>query len=120
MAVILADTNIVIYTLKGIDAVKPYLEYDFALSDISIIELLGVKNIDEKTLSERKSFINNSFNYPVNHNIRQTTISLKQSYKLKTPDAIIAATAIVYSIPLITADKDFNKIKELNAIIISL
>jgi predicted nucleic acid-binding protein len=120
MAVILADKNIVIYTLKGIEAVKPYLDYDFALSDISVIELLGVKNIDDKTLSERKLFIDNTFNYPLNHNIRQIAISLKQSYKIKTPDTIIAATAIAFNIPLITADKDFNKTRELNAIIISL
>ncbi len=32
---------------------------------------------------------------------------------MKLPDAIIAATAIHLQIPLITADKDFEKVEEL-------
>ncbi|MBO5690919.1 MAG: PIN domain-containing protein, partial [Spirochaetaceae bacterium] len=35
-------------------------------------------------------------------------------YKIKLPDAIVAATAISYNVPLLTADKEFNKIKGLN------
>ena len=35
-------------------------------------------------------------------------------YKTKLPDAIIVASAIVKGLPLITADKGFNQIKELN------
>jgi predicted nucleic acid-binding protein len=120
MDLILADTNIVIYILKGINVAEPYLSYDFSLSDISIIELLGVKNIDKNILSNRQKFIDKVFNFPVNNAIKQRAILLKQTYVLKVPDAVIAATALIHNIPLITADKDFKKIQELNAIIISL
>jgi predicted nucleic acid-binding protein len=52
----------------------------------------------------------------MNSQIKQKVISLKQSYKIKLPDAIIAATAIVYNLPFITSDADFKKIKELQLI----
>ena len=37
-----------------------------------------------------------------------------KKYKTKLPDAIVAASAIVNNLPLITADKGFNQIEELN------
>lgn len=120
MGLIIADTNIVIYIIKGVKSVEPYLDYDFALSDVSIIELLGVKDIDENTLTQRQNFIDKSFNYPINYAIRQTAISIKQKYIVKIPDAIIAATAINQGLLLLTADKGFQKIKELPAIIVSI
>lgn len=43
----------------------------------------------------------------------------RKHYKIKLPDAIIAATAIVNQIPLITADKVFEQIKELNLVLIT-
>ena len=41
-----------------------------------------------------------------------------QKYKVKIPDAIIAASSIVYGLPLITSDADFKIIKELSLIFI--
>ena len=51
--------------------------------------------------------------------IKIVCIKIRQQYKLKVPDAIIAATAIVYKIPLISSDCDFEKIKEINLILIN-
>ena len=45
--------------------------------------------------------------------IRDITIRLRRQYTLKLPDAIVAATAIFLGIPLISADKHFEKISEL-------
>lgn len=120
MGLILVDTNIILYNLKGIPSIEPYLGFDFAVSDVTIIELLGVKNIKEQELAIRKKFLGNLFNYPINDEVKHNAIILKQFYTLKVPDAIIAATSISYNLPLLTADKDFKKIKELSAIIISL
>jgi predicted nucleic acid-binding protein len=120
MDVVLIDTNIVLYTLKGQPAIEPYLDYNFAISEISAIELLGVKNIEDSTLKLRKKFIEAIYNYPFNAEIRELTILLKQSYSLKIPDAIIAATAMHYNQTLLTADKDFKKIREITSIIITL
>lgn len=121
MGLILADTNIIIYSIKGLKQVEPYvLGFDFAISEISIIELLGVKNIDSFTLKTRKKFIADCSVYNYNAFIRTAAIDLKQRYTLKTPDALIAATSLHYDIPFITADKEFKKIDELEVIILDM
>ena len=43
-------------------------------------------------------------------------VRIRRIKKIKTPDAIIAATAIVYNLTLITSDIDFNNIEGLNII----
>jgi predicted nucleic acid-binding protein len=43
-------------------------------------------------------------------------VSLRRNYQLKLADALIAATAIASGIPLITADKQFRTVTEINLI----
>ncbi len=43
--------------------------------------------------------------------MQDVAVDLRLRYKLKLPDAIIAATAAHLGIPLITADKSFAKLK---------
>jgi predicted nucleic acid-binding protein len=118
---LIVDTNIVIYSIKGMAAVEPYvMDYDLAVSEISLIELFGVKAIDDFTLNKRKKFIKTCSLLPFNTEIREIAISIKQAYSVKVPDAVIAATAIHYGLILLTADKDFKKIKELTSILLQL
>jgi predicted nucleic acid-binding protein len=42
--------------------------------------------------------------------IIEQTISLHRRYRLKTPDAIIAASALHLKIPLVSADAAFKKV----------
>ena len=49
----------------------------------------------------------------MNRGIKDISIDLRRNYKLKLPDAIIAATAIFLGIPLISADGHFDKIEDL-------
>ena len=49
---------------------------------------------------------------------KDKTIEIRRKYKTKLPDAIVAATAIVNNLPLISADKGFKQISELNLILI--
>lgn len=52
METLIVGTNIVIYSIKGVAAVEPYvMDYDLAVSEISLIELFGVKSIDDFTLN---------------------------------------------------------------------
>ncbi len=47
----------------------------------------------------------------------EQTIRLRKEYKIKLPDAIIAATAINHNLTLITRnEKDFEKISEVDFI----
>ena len=52
--------------------------------------------------------------------IKKTTIGLKQKYNIKIPDAIIASTSIYLEIALITADKGFKKIQEIDLQLLEL
>jgi len=53
----------------------------------------------------------------INKQIKDITIKFKRKYAIKLPDAIIAATAQYLGTPLLSADKDFLSIKEINFIV---
>ena len=52
----------------------------------------------------------------ISTDIKEKTIELRKLYNIKLPDAIIASTAIINSVPLLSADTIFSKISELNFI----
>jgi predicted nucleic acid-binding protein len=37
-------------------------------------------------------------------------ITIRRKYRLKTPDAIIAASAVKINVPLVSADKEFRRV----------
>jgi hypothetical protein len=62
--------------------------------------------------------LNDCFQIEWNTKIKEQTIQLKRKYSIKLPDAIIAASCLVYEIPLVTADKGFSKIDELDLVLV--
>lgn len=50
--------------------------------------------------------------------IKDIAIALKQQFAIKTPDAIIAATAKFLQLPLVTSDKGFRKFTDMQIILI--
>ncbi len=116
----LLDTNIIIYHLNGLlpdnaqKTVNEMLFFDLPLSIITKIELMGFKFDNSFQKEKTVQFLNNVNFISVSNQIADNAIFLRQNYKLKTPDAIIAATAIVYDFTLVSRnDKDFIDIKEL-------
>ena len=116
----LLDTNIIIYHLSGLlpdnaqKTVNEMLFFDLPLSIITKIELMGFKFDNSLQKEKTVQFLNNVNFISVSNQIADNAIFLRQNYKLKTPDAIIAATAIVYDFTLVSRnDKDFIDIKEL-------
>ncbi len=115
------DTNTVIYFLqrqftptaeKFIDNIVSTNQP--AISAITEIELLCWKTAAENDLLILRSFIKDSYVYELNQEIKNQTVEVRKSYSLKLPDAIIAATAIVNELTLITRNaKDFEKIPQL-------
>ena len=114
----LADTNILLYLIAGNEGVFEFINDEFFISEISEIELLGNKGILDAQLVYRKQIINRCTIVSLSENIKRVTIQLKQNYTIKIPDAIIAATSIYLNLPLLTADKEFKKIKELDLLLI--
>ncbi len=109
-----ADTNALIYLLNGNSCMAPYLEKSLAYSVISEMELLSYSGITPEEENSIKSLLSASEEISLTTAIKEKTIELRKKYKTKLPDAIVAASAIIKNLPLITADKGFNQIEELN------
>jgi predicted nucleic acid-binding protein len=76
------------------------------ISAITEIELLCWKTATEKDLEVLHSFINDSLVIELEHSIKLKTADIRKQYKIKLPDAIIAATAVVYGFTLVTRNID--------------
>lgn len=114
---LLIDTNIALYLLNGDTTIAELLNgRDVHVSFITELELLGFQDIKEEDRSIIEELLNNCIIVDLNQAIKRITIDLKQKYKLKLPDAIIAATSIYMNLPLISADKDFERISDLQFI----
>ena len=117
----LIDTNILIYILNGNPNVRYFAnEEELAISCITEMEALGKYRI---SISEKKiidNFLNRCEIIEIDAQIKQLAINIKQQTRMKLPDAIIAATAIKNKILLVTADKDFEKISDLDLLLIDI
>ena len=112
---IVLDTNIVLYLLNGDDELASILnQMQLYVSVITEIELLGYKEISNDDKVKIKYFLSECIIVPLNDEIKNLCIAIKQTSKVKTPDAIVAATSIYNQIPLITSDKGFEKIQDLD------
>lgn len=120
--IVLLDTNILIEILKGNQETISIVEqYDTILiSEVSAMELY-YGALDKKELIKLKKFIDIFELLDIDSTISKTASSLiyeyAKSHHLNIPDALIAATAIVYNHTLFTYNKkDFRYIKELRII----
>lgn len=112
------DTNIVLYLLSGNSTVAEIIDGSQTyVSFVTQLELLGYKGISSREQQKVKSFLNECFIVDITEEIKRYTIALKQKYHIKLPDSIIAATAQSLDIPLLTADKEFSKLKDMNIIL---
>ena len=116
----IADTNVLVYIHEGNEIVKSLLDYNFGISFISEIELLGFKAISKNEESKLKQLVSDCFYIDWNSKLKDKTIELRKKYNIKLPDAIIASTSITYGIPLVTADKGFSKFEELDLILLEI
>jgi predicted nucleic acid-binding protein len=114
----LADTNAFIFLLDKHPALKNLLESDWYFSFITEIELLGKPGISPQEIRNIRNLLDSCVKAAHVEEINKLTISLKQQYKIKLPDALIAATAIFHDLPLLTFDKGFSQIKSVDLILL--
>lgn len=111
------DTNIIIYFLEGDDTLTTFLNGKIPyISFITKLELLGHESITNEQEIRIEAFLSDCIIIGLNPDIEQVVIRIRKKYRVKLPDSIIMATAIYHDIPLITADRDFEKVEELNVI----
>jgi len=108
----LLDTNIILYYLGG--KLKQGLPNGkFIVSFVTEIELLSYPGLainDEQTI---RRFLEKLQIVGLSQEIKEKTISLRKTARLKTPDALIAATAMCFDCCLLTNDTHFQRLEEL-------
>ena len=118
------DTNTAIYYLQRqfppsaeqfMDSILQ--EYQPSISAITEIELLCWKTASESDLAVLKDFIEDSVVFELEKEIKLKTAELRKTNKIKLPDAIIAATAVVHNLTLLTRNvTDFQNIQDLSVL----
>ncbi|GAX34780.1 type II toxin-antitoxin system VapC family toxin [Nodularia sp. NIES-3585] len=105
---ILLDSNIIIYAaqvenefLREFIAVNsPYV------SALSYLEVLGYHQLNHEDKTYFEEFFNASEILPVSQAVIEQGVKLKQVKKMSLGDAIIAGTALVYDLPVVTRNID--------------
>ena len=86
-------------------------------SVITRIELLAWPRATIEQIQITQSFINNARILGMEESVILEAIQVRKKYKIKLPDAIIASTAIVNNLAIITNNvSDFSNIKKLEVI----
>lgn len=118
----LIDSNVVSDYLSaslsaaGIDFLDSVIDAGPNLSVISQIELL-CWNTDKATTEKVKNFIADSVILDISPDVVAHCVALRKGKKIKTPDAIIAASTLANGFVLITNnEKDFANIKGLKIV----
>ncbi len=101
------------FSQNGMSFLSNLIDSDSKISIITKIELLCWKT-DSNTEFWVKEFISKSEVIGIAENVVQNCVNIRRFKKIKTPDAIIAATAITFNYTIITNNaKDFENIEGL-------
>lgn len=108
---LLLDSNIIIYVAKKQLDPEGFIqpEDELFISDISYMETLGFPFSDENEKREIKALLDVLFRFSIEESIVQKVVEIKQQRRIKLPDAIIAATAIIHNCCIVTRNvSDFQ------------
>lgn len=112
----LLDTNVVIGLLKQhakaielIDTHKLDLN-QLAISQITRMELLGYPDLPQAEEQQIQRFLQSCQVLFIDEAVEQRAIQLRRHANCKLPDAIIAATALVHQLTLLTLDERLSKL----------
>lgn len=113
----LLDSNVIIYAANPDFAFLRSCLADKKLgfSQISYVEVLGFHKITDDDKAEFEEFFSRSILFPLTDQIAKKAVDLRQMKKLSLGDSLIAATAVVHDLTLLTNNlKDFNWIPDLS------
>ncbi len=117
----LLDTNAIVALLQGNAQLLQLLQNSdwIGISIISQIEFLAFSGLGQNDRQLFQQFLQRVEVIglvSINTGLVDKIIEIRQQYRLKLPDAIIAAMAIQNSASLVTADQEFTKVTILTVI----
>jgi predicted nucleic acid-binding protein len=118
------DTNIIIAYLSGELEVREILSQwqsmglQLFLSTVAETEVLSFSKFTQEELQATLKFLEENFiSISFDREVSRIAAKLRRDYRLKFPDAAIAATAIFTNTPLVTRNiRDFKRIPYLKII----
>ena len=116
---ILLDSNAIIYFASPGFAHhrNEYSKFDLAVSSISRIEVLGYHALDQDKEKDFEDYFAAIVVLEMTSEVVERAIWLRQQKKIGLGDAIVAATALVHELALVTRNtKDFKWIDSLTLI----
>ncbi|MEK7655148.1 MAG: type II toxin-antitoxin system VapC family toxin [Patescibacteria group bacterium] len=119
---IVLDTNIIIAFLKGDATISAWFASQrirgsdmLGISIITVTELLSFPDATDEDLHYIQRWLKSSvWILPIDERIAIHAGELCRKFRLKTADAIIAATTKHNRAALLKRDKDFKKVKDLS------
>lgn len=121
----LLDTNVVIYFFNGLTDDATLIEIlrsSFNISIITKIEFLSwQKLLNDPVLNDKAlEFISNARVFELDEVVANRTIKNRQQFTIKTPDAIIGATAQVHGFEIVTNNVDDFRMLDLKITTVSI
>ena len=104
----LLDSNIIIYSAQPEHAQLRELiaEYAPAVSALSYLEVLGYHLLTEQQRQYFEEFFQVAQVLPISQDVLDQAVILRQQRRMTLGDAIIAGTALVHGLTLITRNTD--------------
>jgi hypothetical protein len=115
----LLDSNILVYAAEPEGAFLSVWVEDPAacLASVSRVETLGFRRwhlLDEPRRIRLETLVDALVELPLDRHIADRAIELRRQKKMSLADSIIAGTALVYKVPLVTRNEaDFAHITDL-------
>ncbi len=108
----LVDTNILIYhfddsiPFASKSELNRIFREHFNISVITRMEFLGFRGHTKESFAKAERFLSFATVISLEESIVSRVIELRRSFAIKLPDAVIAATALLYDLTLVTRNTD--------------
>ncbi len=101
---IFVDTNILIYLLEGEQEIIEMLNgKELVISIINELELLSFPNLTEDQENTIRNLLSDCQIVNINNEIKELAVVLRRENSIKLADAIIAASAYYFNLPLVNS-----------------
>jgi predicted nucleic acid-binding protein len=113
----LLDSNAIIYSVKPeFDALRQLIaEHNPSVSAVSYVEVLGYHQLTASDKDDFIDFFETARIISVSQAVLEQAVALRQQRKMSLGDSIIAATALLNGLTLVTANiADFRWIDNIN------
>jgi len=115
----LLDSNTIIYAaIPEEEQLRQFLsKQELSVSAVSYVEVLGYHKLTSENKQHFENFFQTTQMFPISDEIIQKASALRQQKKMSLGDALIAATALIHGLTLVTSNvKDFEWIEDLSVL----